>query len=95
MGGKHSVQTNLPVPTMFNIANSACVSLDDSIDHVLVTTYQICLLIIIQLDQILLDCMLQSKFCIVMNGILANAPDPANTSVMVDGGQLISRWIFG
>ncbi len=35
MGGKHSIQTNLPVPMTFTIANAACISLDAYIDHVL------------------------------------------------------------
>ncbi len=35
MGGKHSIQINLPVPTTFNIDNTACISLDSYIDHVL------------------------------------------------------------
>ncbi len=35
MGGKHSIQTNLPAPTTFNIANTVCISLDTYIDHVL------------------------------------------------------------
>ncbi len=35
MGGKHSIQTNLPVPTTFTIANTACISLDAYINHVL------------------------------------------------------------
>ncbi len=35
MGGKNSIQFNLSVPTAFNIANTACISLDSCIDHVL------------------------------------------------------------
>ncbi len=35
IGGKHSIQTNLPVPTTFNIAITACISPDAYIDHVL------------------------------------------------------------
>ncbi len=35
MGGKHSIKTNLPVPSIVNIANTACISLNSYIDHVL------------------------------------------------------------
>ncbi len=35
MGGNYSMQTNLPVPTTYDIANTACISLDAYIDHVL------------------------------------------------------------
>ncbi len=35
MGGKHYIQTNLPVPSSFNIANMAWILLDAYIDHVL------------------------------------------------------------
>ncbi len=35
IGGKHSVQINIPVPTTFNIANTACISPDAFTDYVL------------------------------------------------------------
>ncbi len=34
-GGKYSIQVNLPTPIPFSIANTACISLDAYIDHVL------------------------------------------------------------
>ncbi len=35
IGSKHLIQANLPTPTTFNIINTACISLDSYIDHVL------------------------------------------------------------
>ncbi len=83
MDGKHSVKTNLPVPTTFNIANTACISLDAYIDHVLGHGIPI---------TFAHDSTMGSNFAgmygleqcqMVVNSILANSPDPANTSVMV------------
>ena len=83
MGGKHSMQTNLPVPTTFNIANTACISLDAYIDHVLGHGIPITF----AHDSISgpsLAGLHGSEQCRnVVNSILANTPDPANTSVMV------------
>ncbi len=35
IGGKHSIQANLPAPSTFNIANTVCMLLDSYIDHIL------------------------------------------------------------
>ncbi len=61
MGGKHSIQTNLPVPTKFDISNTECISLDAFIDHVLSHGIPIYLLMILQMVQTLQDCMVQSN----------------------------------
>ncbi len=77
MGGKHSIQTNLRVPTTFSIANTACISLDAYIDNVIGHGIPI---------KFAHDSKTSSNFvglhgseqCWTMvNGIVANAPDPA------------------
>ncbi len=83
MGGKHSIQTNLPVPTTFNTANAACISLDAYVDHVLGHA----ILIRFVHDSITgphLEGLHGSKQCQrVVDSIFANASNPANISVMV------------
>ncbi len=92
MGSKHSIQMNLPVPTTFNIANTACISLDAYIDHVLgngiPTTTTFAYYSITGPNLVGLQ---GSEQCWkVVNLILANV---ANTSVMV--GYLWSDGFLG
>ena len=93
IGGKHSIQANLPAPTTFNIANTACVSLDSYIDHVLAHGIPITF----AHDSITgpnFDGLHGSEQCrSVVNSILASAPDPANTSVVA--GYLWSDGFLG
>ncbi len=84
MGGKHSIKTNLPVPTTFNIANTACISLDAYIDHVLGHGIPITFAHDSISGPNMTDLHGSERCRKVVNNILANAPDPANTSVMVD-----------
>ncbi len=83
MGGKHSMQTNLPVPTTLNIANTACISLDAFMDHVLGHGKPITF----AHDSIngpnFTGLHGSEQCCNVVNSILAHAPDPDNTSVMM------------
>ncbi len=86
---------NLPVPTTFNIANTACISLDTYIGHVLgngiPTTTTFAYYSITGPNLVGLQGSEQCQK--VVNDILANAPDPANTSVMV--GYLWSDGFLG
>ncbi len=81
MGGKHCIQTNLPVPT-FNIANTAYISLaayiDDVLGHGIPITFSHNSITGSHLEGLhgLEQCQR------VVNSILANTY-PANTSVMV------------
>ncbi len=58
IGGKHSIQVNLPVPVTFNIANTACIYLDAILTMFLLMVY---LLMIRWQNQILMDCMVPSN----------------------------------
>ncbi len=83
MGSRHCIQTNPPVPTSFNIANTTFISLNAYIDHnlghgipITYANYSI--------TEHFLEGLHESKqYQRVVNDILANAPDPANTSIMV------------
>ncbi len=83
MGGKHSIQTNLLVPTTFNIANIACISLDAYFDHVLGHGIPIPFAHNSITGLHLVGLHGSEQCWMVVNSILANVPDPANTSVMV------------
>ena len=93
MGGKHSIQVNLPAPATFNIADTACISLDRYIDHVLAHGVPITF----AHDSLTgpnLDGLHGSEQCrSVVNSILASSPDPANTSVIA--GYLWSDGFLG
>ncbi len=82
-GSKQSVQTNLPAPPSFNISNKACISLDACIGNVLGHEFPIIFThdSLIGTDFVGLHGSEQCQR--VVNGILASASDPANTSVMV------------
>ncbi len=83
MDGKHSIETNLPVPSIINIEHTACISLNSYIDHVIGHGIPLTF----AHDSISgpnLAGLHGSEPCRnVVNSILANESDPANTSIMV------------
>ncbi len=86
------IQTNLPVPTTFNIANTACISLDAYIDHVLghgipitFAHYSINGLNFTGLHG-------SEQYRNVVNSILANAPDPAISHGYLPMVQWVPRY---
>ncbi len=83
MGGKHSTQFNLPVPTTFCIANTACISLDACIDHVLGHGIAITFAHDSTNGPNFAGLYGSEQFWRVVNSIITNAPDLTNTSVMV------------
>ncbi len=84
MSGKHSIQTNLPVPKTFNIANTVCISLDAYIDHILGHGIPISFAHISTTGTNFGGLQGSDHCWRVVNGKLANAPHPASTSFMLD-----------
>lgn len=80
MSDKHLIQANFPVLVTFNFANTACKSLNAYLDHVLSND------ITIAFDHDSLtgpnfEGLNSSEQCQkVVNSILANSPNPTNTS---------------
>ncbi len=83
MGGKHSIQTNLPVPATFNIANTACISLEAYIEHILGHGIPTLFAHNSTNGPNFAGLHGSEQNCRMVNIILANAPDP------------MVRWILG
>ncbi len=78
MGGKQSIQTNLPVPTTFNIAKTTCMSLDVYIDNVLGHGIPIIFAHDSTTGPNFAGLHGSEQWWMVVDRILANAPDPKN-----------------
>ncbi len=84
MGSKDSVQTNLPLSTIFKIADTACISLDACNDHILGHGIAMTFAHDSTTGPNLVGLCGSEQSQILVNGILANLPDPTNISVMMD-----------